>query len=103
MHLNTAVFIATIGVLSLSDTVQADEAGTRLSKEELASFLPGTKAVYVIKGGSTHIWTNAPEGKFVASTDAKTINSTGMGGGYSARGTWRTSDDGKYCVSGRVQ
>lgn len=70
-----------------------------LPKDELASFLPGTKAVYVIKGGSTHIWTNEPEGKFVATTDAKTINSTGMGGGYTARGTWRVSDDGKYCVS----
>lgn len=32
MHLNTAVFIATIGVLSLSNAVQADEAGIRLAQ-----------------------------------------------------------------------
>jgi hypothetical protein len=99
MHRNTAVFLATISILSLSCTARAQEAGVRMSKEELASFLPGTKAVYVIKGGSTHMWTNEPEGKFVASTDAKSITGTGMGGGRSARGTWRVSDDGKYCIS----
>lgn len=99
MHRNTAVFLATLSALSLSDTALADEVGVRLSKEELASILPGTKAVYVIKGGSTHSWTNEPEGKFVASTDAKSISGTGMGGGYTARGTWNVSDDGKYCIN----
>jgi hypothetical protein len=99
MHRNTAIFLAIISAVSLSDATLAEEAGVRLSKEELTSFLPGTKAVYVIKGGSTHSWTNEPEGKFVASTDAKTLNLTGMGSSYTARGTWRVSDDGKYCIS----
>ncbi|HNA81748.1 MAG TPA: DUF995 domain-containing protein [Thiobacillaceae bacterium] len=92
-------FAAAIPFIVLAGSTQADEAGVRLTKEELATLLPGTKAVYVIKGGSTHAWTNETDGKFVASTDAKTISGVGMGGGYTARGTWSVSDDGKYCVN----
>jgi len=80
-----------------SATSRADEAGVKLSKEYLATFIPGTRVVYVIKGGSTHRWTNEFDGKFAASTDAKTINLIGAGS-YTAPGNWHISDDGKYCV-----
>jgi hypothetical protein len=99
MHRHTAVILSTISALSLANFAQAEESGARLSREELASLIPGTKAVFVIKGGSTHSWTNEPDGKFVATTDAKSITNTGMGGGYTARGGWHVSDDGKYCIS----
>lgn len=99
MHRNMIVILAGISSLLLTHSARSEEAGTRLAKEELANLLPGTRATFVIKGGSTHIWTNGPDGKLVASTDAKSISNTGMGGGYSARGTWNVSDDGKYCVN----
>lgn len=98
MRRNSILFLSVSGCLMLSTGLHAEEPGARLGKAELASLLPGTKAVYVIKGGSTHAWTNEPDGKFVASSDAKTISGTGMGGGYTATGTWRISDDGKYCI-----
>lgn len=99
MHRNAFVFLAGISILLPSHGARSEEADVKLGKDELASLLPGTRAVYVIKGGSTHIWTNETGGKFVASTDAKSISNTGMGGGYSARGSWNVSDDGKYCVN----
>lgn len=76
----------------------AEGETVKLSKEDLASLLPGTKAVYVIKAGSIHRWTNEPDGKFVASTDAKTVSMSSRSGG-TAHGTWRLSDDGKYCIN----
>jgi hypothetical protein len=86
--------------LIASPVARADGPDVKLSKEELASLLPGTKAVYVIKAGSTHRWTNEPDGKFIASTDGKTVSMAATGR-YSgtAKGTWRISDDGKYCVN----
>lgn len=95
----SAVIVA-LGTASLiaSSLAWSVDAGVKLSKEELASVLPGTKAVYVIKAGSIHRWTNEPDGKFVASSDAKTVSMSSRVGG-TARGTWRVSDDGKYCVN----
>lgn len=95
----TAVTLASAALIA-SPLARAEGPGVKLSKDDLASLLPGTKAVYVIKAGSTHRWTNEPDGKFVASTDGKTVSMAATGR-YSgtAKGTWRISDDGKYCVN----
>lgn len=92
--------VALCGVLIVNGSAPAlaEDDGVKLSKEELEQLIPGTKAAYVIKQGSTHRWINEPDGKFVASTDAKAINATGATGS-SARGTWHISDEGKYCIS----
>lgn len=87
-----------IAAMVASSAASQEDPGVRLSGAELASFLPGTKAVYVIKAGSIHRWTNEPNGKFVASTDAKTVSMTGRSGG-TARGSWHISDEGRYCVN----
>lgn len=84
--------------LMTSFAARAEDVGTRLSKEEMASLLPSTKAEYVIKAGSIHRWTNEPDGKFVASTDAKTVSMSARSRG-TARGTWKISDEGKYCIN----
>ena len=89
--------LVVLASLCLTSITLAEEAGVKLSKEGLAAFIPGTKAVYVIKGGSTHRWTNEPDGRLTASTDAKSINMIG-GIAHTASGTWHISDDGKYCI-----
>lgn len=90
-------FLIAPAVAQVSDKPsEAPAAGTKLSKEELQSLLPGTKATYVNQYGSVHAWTNEPDGKFVASTVAKKYNMTGAGS--TGHGSWRISDDGKYCI-----
>jgi hypothetical protein len=67
-----------------------------LSKEELQSFIPGTEASYINRHGSVHAWTNELDGKFVASTVSPRYNMTGKRS--TGHGSWRISDDGKYCI-----
>lgn len=93
--LRVCVFLA----LSAGNVMaSADEGATLLSREELAGLIPGTKATYVTKAGSIHRWANEPDGKFVASTDAKTVSMSSRLAG-TARGTWRISDEGRYCIN----
>lgn len=84
--------------LFLSPTVLAEDAGVKLSKDELASFIPGTKAVLAFEGRPIHRWTNEPGGTFVATMDT-TEFSLQRNVHSSAPGRWKISDDGKYCVA----
>ncbi|MGB0129505.1 MAG: DUF995 domain-containing protein [Rhodocyclaceae bacterium] len=101
MKISITLFAAAL----LSASVFAQEAdkpadtqaqATKLSKDELQSFIPGTKVHHVIQSGSSRTWTNEPDGKFVASTDSKKYSMTGAGS--TGHGSWRISDDGKYCI-----
>jgi len=96
MH-KLATTVLAFACLALSSITSAEQVGVKLAKDDLAAFIPGTRAVYVIKGGSTHRWTNEPDGKFVASTDSKSVYLVGVRA-FTAPGTWRISDDGKYCI-----
>jgi hypothetical protein len=53
---------------------------------------------YLTRSGSLHRWRNDPGGNFVVSTDHKKHGSVMGIKASSAPGTWRISDEGKYCV-----
>ena len=71
--------------------------GVKLSKEELDQLMPNARVVSYA-GGSTRHWTNGPDGKFVAYSDArgrfKQLMAPGTG-----HGEWKISEKGQYCVS----
>lgn len=75
----------------------AQDAGTRLSKEELLALLPRTKVSHVApSSGSLRTGTNEPDGHFVASTETKGYIGNAVGTGDStARGSWLVNDQGK--------
>lgn len=92
--------IGLAGLAIFSANVVAQDVGTRMSREELLAFLPGTKVSHISPtSGSLRRWANEPDGRFVASTDAKGYmgNLLGTQSG-SARGTWSVNDQGKYCI-----
>jgi hypothetical protein len=73
----------------------------KLTKEQLEQLLPGAKMSRIAKAGSTHFWTNDPDGTLIISTDNKAginrsiTNRTGI----ARPGTWHISPDGRYCVT----
>jgi hypothetical protein len=78
--------------MSLKEVTAAN--GTPLTVDELKQLLPGARVTSRNPSGSTHYWQNNPDGKFVASTDAR-----GKGGrGAQVPGSWRIGDDGTYCL-----
>jgi len=92
---NLLSFVCTLAACS---TVLADDAGVRLSKDELTALVTNAETSYLTRSGSLHRWRNDPGGSFVVSTDDKKHGSVMGMKGSSAPGTWRISDDGKYCV-----
>ena len=91
-----------VSMPALADSLKTSEleekGAAKLSKGELQSLLPGAKVRSVAPStGSTRTWENTADGKFYASSD----NRGALGGKQGlaqARGEWRLSDDGKYCV-----
>lgn len=95
-------------VVALSSAAQAEglllndvrsQNGVQLTADELKQLMPNAKVVsYYVEGGtSTRRWTNEPDGKFSASSDARrdlSIRRT-----YTAQGTWHVADNGTYCVT----
>ena len=77
----------------------ADDEPARMSRDELLAFIPGTEVSHVNRFGSQRRWTNGADGKFVASSDNKKFGSAMGSSSASAPGTWRISDEGRYCVS----
>lgn len=94
-----SVSAAAILLTCTAASALADETPVRMSRDELLAFIPGTEVSHVNRFGSQRRWTNGADGKFVASSDNKRFgNSTGSSNA-SAPGTWRISDDGRYCIS----
>jgi hypothetical protein len=87
-----------IGALGVGATALADDAGVRLSKDELTALVINAETSYLTRSGSLHRWRNDPGGNFVVSTDHKKHGSVMGIKASSAPGTWRISDEGKYCV-----
>ena len=74
----------------------ADEAGTRLSGEELKTLVTGATVDHVAKTGSQRRWVNNEDGTFMATSNNKKYGSA-MGQQSSTRpGTWSINDEGKY-------
>ena len=89
--------IAVLGSI-VAMSAMAQGSGAKMTREELMSFLPGTKVTHFNAGGSERHWTNEPDGKLYANTNNKSLGSyTGL---QSAGhwGTWKVSDEGKYCI-----
>lgn len=89
------IALIAIGVTS---SALAQEGAARMSREELLSFLPGTKVTHMSETGSSRTWTNEPDGKFVISSDNKKYGSVMGTQSATARGTWMVNDTGRYCV-----
>jgi hypothetical protein len=70
-------------------------APVTLSRAELQALLPGASMSRTNDKGSTHRWTNAPDGKMVVSSD----NRGRSGRQSSATGTWSIDEEGRYCMS----
>jgi hypothetical protein len=73
----------------------------KLTKEQLNQLMPSAKMSRIAPTGSTNTWTNEIDGTLIASTN----NKAGLGSGsiasarsYSFPGTWRISEDGRYCL-----
>ena len=80
--------------LVLNDVKAQD--GIQVSVDELKQLMPSAKVVNRTEGGSTRLWTNEPDGKFVASSDNKTKPGAKPS---TAQGTWHIGDNGTYCVT----
>lgn len=65
-----------------------------LSADEVKALVDGAKTEFTLVNGTTRIWTNASDGTFIASRDAKVSS-----GRKSGRGTWSINDQGAYCVT----
>ena len=74
------------------------KGGVQLDVRELRDLMPGAKVVSRTQAGSTRSWQNRPDGTFTATSDGR-----GQSGGRntyaSGEGTWRVTDDGKWCVT----
>ncbi|NPT44690.1 hypothetical protein GNZ12_25915 [Paraburkholderia sp. 1N] len=83
--------------LSLSTVIAVADDGQPLSRDELQQILPNSDVNIKFANGDNNRWTNAQDGTLVANWQ------NGVGSGskhFSAlgHGTWKISDDGRYCV-----
>jgi len=76
----------------------ADDAGTRLSGEELKTLVTGATVAHVSKSGSQRRWRNEPDGNFMATSNNKKYGSALGQHTAASPGTWSINDEGKYCV-----
>ncbi|MCU0924371.1 MAG: DUF995 domain-containing protein [Burkholderiaceae bacterium] len=76
----------------------ADEAGTRLSGEELKALVTGATVAHVSKSGNPRRWKNAPDGALMATSDRLRSGRLMGQQAASSPGTWSINDEGKYCV-----
>jgi hypothetical protein len=89
--------VAALGCF-LAVNVIAQDGALKMTREELLSFLPGTKVTHVSEAGSERHWTNEPDGKFFATTNNKKFGSSLGTQGAAQAGTWKVNDEGKYCI-----
>ncbi|MFZ2268045.1 MAG: hypothetical protein WAV95_10775 [Azonexus sp.] len=76
----------------------AQDGAVKMSREELLSFLPGTKVTHISQAGSERHWTNEPDGSLYANSTNKLYGSALGTQTTGQAGTWNVSDDGKYCI-----
>ena len=105
MHFSSASLRILLASMALIGTaVHADnmvlgdlesKSPKKLSKEETTELLTGAKVSRVSERGNTHLWTNDAGGSFVVSSAGGTGD---FGRAATARGKWKISDEGRYCV-----
>jgi hypothetical protein len=69
------------------------KGGAPLTKDELNALIPGA-TVYRSGRDADANWSNQTDGKLIGSSQGRTH----AGKRGTARGSWRVTDDGKYCV-----
>jgi len=89
--------IAVLGCVVTVLAIAQDDA-TRMTREELLSFLPGTKVTQITEAGSERRWSNGPDGKFFATSNNKQYGNALGTQMASNAGTWTVNDEGKYCI-----
>lgn len=82
--------------LTLADV--SAKGGVRVTKEELQALLPEAKVRNIAATGSTRLWVNEANGKFIASSDNRASTAASRKPS-SANGTWEIGPEGTYCVS----
>ena len=105
MHLSTATLqillasTALIGTAVCADNMVLGDLESKspkkLSKEEVTELMTGAKVSRVSDRGNTHLWSNDAGGSFLVSSAGGTGD---FGRAVTARGKWKISDDGRYCV-----
>ena len=89
--------IAVLGSI-VAISALAQDGAAKMTREELLSFLPGAKVTHISQAGSERYWTNEPDGSLFANSNNKVFGSA-MGTQTAGQaGTWKVSDDGKYCI-----
>lgn len=89
--------IVVIGCLFTASAFAQGDA-SKMTKDDLLAFLPGTKVTHISSAGSERHWTNGPDGKFVASSTNKLYGSALGTSVVTNPGTWTVNDEGKYCI-----
>jgi len=89
--------IAVLGSF-LSVSVLAQDSATKMTKDELLSFLPGAKVTHISSSGSERRWTNEPDGTLFATTNNKQYGNNIGTNVASQAGTWAVNSEGKYCI-----
>jgi hypothetical protein len=77
----------------------AQDGSGKMTREELFSFLPGTKVTHVTQAGSERHWTNEPDGSLYANSSNKQYGDPAGSRPAAQAGTWKISDEGKYCIN----
>lgn len=88
---------AVFGSLVATSAFAQDNA-VKMSRDELLSFLPGTKVTHVSQAGSERRWTNEPDGTLYANSNNKSYGSVTGSRVVGHSGTWKVNDEGKYCI-----
>ncbi len=91
-----AILVALVLGLATLGAV-AQDAGEKVTGEELRSLVTGAKVVHVNSYGSVRRWTNEPDGGLQASTTSTNYGSA-MSRGDSSPGKWSINSDGKFCL-----
>lgn len=90
--------IAVLGsVLAISALAQ--DGNARMTREELLSLLPGAKVTHITQAGSERRWTNEPDGTLYANSSNKLYGGPAGNQPAAQAGTWKVSDEGKYCIN----
>ena len=76
----------------------AQDGATKMTRDELLSFLPGAKVTHLSQAGSERHWTNKADGTLFANTNNKLYGNNIGTQTSSHAGIWAVNDEGKYCI-----
>jgi hypothetical protein len=88
---------AFLGYLLVANVI-ADDGATKMSRDELLAFLPGTKVKHINQGGSERHWTNESDGTLYVTTNNK-IYGSALGSQVAGHaGKWWVNEQGQFCI-----